>query len=99
MACSLGECSAECICAGVLGLLPFLSPGSSNCAMPADMATLVCRHRKNGDVWITTLCFFLFRLRPCVPFEPSALGVLCALLNSCSRAWSKLAILVPNARH
>jgi len=34
------------------------------CANPADMATLVWMHRRNGDECITTLCFlrFLFLL-------------------------------------
>ena len=30
--------------------LEFASSGGWNCAMPADIATLVCTHRKNGEV-------------------------------------------------
>jgi hypothetical protein len=57
---------AECMLLGVLLLLvvdPVVTVGLY-CAIPADMATLVCMHRRNGDECITTLCFlrFLFLL-------------------------------------
>lgn len=86
---------AECSCAGVRAL-PAAGPslGSSNCAMPAEIATLVCRQRKNGEVCITTLCFFLLRRPPLL--LPCSFSCSSAF---CSRACSKLAMRTPSAWH
>ena len=68
------------------------------CAIPADIATLVCMHRRNGDECITTLCFLRFLFLLLSPFwsESVAFG---ASLRDCSRALSKLAMRTPSARH
>lgn len=60
---ALNRGEAECMLLGVLLLVPIPAPFMPGvyCAMPAEMATLVCRQRRKGDECTTTLCFlFLF---------------------------------------
>lgn len=104
MALSRGD--AECI---LLGVRLLLVAGVEEtvgwyCDMPAEIAMLVWRHLRKGEVWMTTLCFllFLFLLASPLCFTPKPSGAECSLVASfkeCSRACSKLAMRTPSARH
>lgn len=92
---------------GLLLLLPALG---WNWAMPAEMATLVCRQRRKGELWMTTLCLRRLRFRlpsllPMLPAKSLAVvpsgggGSVVASFIDCSRAWRRLAMRTPSALH
>lgn len=104
MALSRGD--AECMLLGVRLLLVAGVEAIVGwyCDMPAEMATLVWRHLRKGEVWMTTLCFLLFLFLLPSPFclEPRPSGAdesFVASFKECSRACSKLAMRTPSARH
>lgn len=111
---SIGFRRGEPVCDLLVFLIrPVVSMLGLYCAIPAAMATLVCRHRRKGEEWMTTLCFSLRFFRGAS--SPSSLlcSLLCLLAKSCdltflscsgaaascSRASSRVAMRTPSARH
>jgi hypothetical protein len=69
------------------------------CDMPAEMATLVCMHRRKGDECMTTLWVLRFLFLLPWPFWWLESDPFSASFRDCSRACNRLAIRTPRARH